>query len=204
MKPSGPFFLAEFFLLPLISILLTKGEYKVPATRENCLGGFVRRKYPDLKDDNFQAYNNLVSKLRARAKARGFDTNNLTQEQFDTINSDSLEPLEKGDKVTGAWEYSSMAAAMIRDGERYLKDNNDYWNKLIVNGAPSGDGDTIRNYLLIPSTIKMVARSMKWNNEYLKDASMLDQEYIDIMKKKLEDEFVKADVNNEPACPLII
>lgn len=175
----------------------------MPARKPNSINEYVRRKYPDLHDDNFQAYNCLVSKLRARAKARGFDTNNLTQEQFDTINSDSLEPLEKGDRVTGAWEYSSMAAAMIRDGERYLKDIDEYFLKILVNGAPTEGGDTIRNYLLIPSTIKMAARSMKWNNEYLKKASMLDQECIDIMKKKLEGEFVKADVYNIPTSPPI-
>lgn len=176
----------------------------MPALRENCLGGFVRRKYPDLKDDNFQAYNNLVSKLRSRAKARGFDTNNLTQAQFDEINSDSLEPLEKGEKVASKWEYSSMAKAMRGDGIRYLTDNNDYWNKLIVNGIPSEDGNTVWNYLQIPSTVKYLARGSKWVNSYLLNASMLGKEYVDIMKKKLEDESIKADCNIIEDCPLII
>lgn len=157
----------------------------MPATRENCLGGFVRRKYPDLKDDNFQAYNNLVSKLRARAKARGFDTNNLTQEQFDSINSDTLPELEKGERVHLSWENSSMATAMLEDGIRYLTDNDDYWNKLIVNGVPSEDGDTITNYLYVPSTVKMAARGLKWNNDYLLAASHLSPQHIDLVKDKL-------------------
>lgn len=176
----------------------------MPALRENCLGGFVRRKYPDLKDDNFQAYNNLVSKLRSRCKARGFDLNNLTQEQFDQVDSDNLTELEKGEKFHSKWENSSMAKAMVEDGVRYLTDNNDYWNRLIVNGAPSEDGDTIINYLYVPSTVKYLARSIKWGNDYLLKASRLDQGCIDIMKKKLEEESMKADVNNPPICTNII
>lgn len=176
----------------------------MPAERENCIGAFVRRKYPDLKYDNFEAYNNLVSKLRSRAKAHGFDPSNLTQVQFDEINSDSLEPLEKGERIVSKWENSSMAKAMIEDGKRYIKDIDEYFNKVIVNGTPSEDGDTIINYLYVPSTVKYLARSIKWVLIYLEKASMLDSESIEMLKKKLEEESTKADVNIIEDCPPIL
>lgn len=152
------------------------------ALRENCLGGFVRRKYPDLKDDNFQAYNNLISKLRSRAKARGFDLNNLTQEQFDTIDSDTLPELEKGEKAHLNWENSSMCRGMIEDAVRYLTDPDDYYNKLITNSV---DGDTL-DYLYVPSTLKLAARGLKWGNNYLLAASHFSPQQIDLVKDKLQ------------------
>ena len=169
----------------------------MPAKRENCVGEFVRRKYPDLVTDNFQAYNNLVSKLRSRAKARGFNPSDLTQEQFDTINSDTLPELEKGEKVHLDWEHSSMCKSMIEDGIRYLTDNDDYWDKLIVNSTPSEDGDNILNYLYVPSTVKMAARGLKYGNNFLLQASHLSPQYVDLVKDKLQEKAANYSITKE-------
>lgn len=173
----------------------------MPARKPNSVNEYVRRTYVGLDEENFQSYHNLVSKLRSRARARGFNPSDLTQEQFDIVNSDTLEPLEKGEKFSSKWENSSMAKAMVRDGEMYIKDILEYFNKTVVNGSPSEDGE---NYLLIPSTVKYLARSIKWGNNYLLKASMLDSECIDILKKKLEDESIKADCKLIEDCTTII
>lgn len=156
----------------------------MPARKPNSVNEYVRRTYVGLDEENFQSYHNLVSKLRGRAKARGFDPGNLTQEQFDIINNDNLPELEKGERVHLSWENSSMAKGMLTDGIRYLTDNEDYWNKLVMNGV---DGD-IRNYLYIPSTVKMAARGLKWGNDYLLSASHLSPQHIDLVKDKLKQE----------------
>lgn len=154
----------------------------MPARKENSISGFVRRAYPDLMEENFEQYHCMVSKLRARAKARGFNPSDLTQEQFDIINNDDLPELEKGERIHLSWENSSMAKGMLEDGIRYLTDNNDYWNKLVMNGV---DGD-ILNYLYVPSTVKMAARGLKWGNAYLLAASHLSSQHIDLVKDKLQ------------------
>lgn len=175
------------------------GEYNMPALRENCLGGFVRRKYPDLKDDNFQAYNNLVSKLRSRAKARDFDLNNLTQEQFNSLID--AKDLHRGEKVHMSWDSSSMCNSMVRDGELYIKNKTKYFHKVVVNGNMVEGTGTNFYYLCIPSTVKYLARSMKWGNAYLENASMLDSKSIELLKKQLVEESMNADVSNIPNCP---
>lgn len=154
----------------------------MPARKENSISGFVRRAYEGLMEENFEQYHNIVSKLRSRAKARGFDPSNLSQEQFDLINNDALPELEKGERIHLSWENSSMCKGMLEDAIRYLTDNNDYWNKIVMNGV---DGD-IRNYLYIPSTVKMAARGLKWGNNYLLTASHLSPQQIDLVKDKLQ------------------
>ena len=154
----------------------------MPARKPNSVNEYVRKTHPGLDLDKFETFHRIVSKLRSRAKARGFDPGNLTQEQFDIINNDNLPELEKGEKVHLAWENSSMAKGMLTDGVRYLTEPDDYYNKLITNSV---DGD-ILDYLYVPSTVKMAARGLKWGNNFLLAASHFSPQQIDLVKDKLQ------------------
>ena len=151
----------------------------MPAKIENCVGEFVRRKYPDLVIDNFQAYNNLVSKLRSRAKARGFNPSDLTQEQFDLINNDDLPELEKGEKFHLSWENSSMCKGMIEDAIEYLTPKT-------IKHYKVEDKEDLTEWMIVPSSIKLAARGLREDNNFLLQASHLNPVQIDLVKAKLQ------------------
>lgn len=151
----------------------------MPARKENSVSGFVRRAYPDLMEENFEQYHNIVSKLRSRAKARGFDPSNLTQEQFNFINSDNLPELEKGEKFHLDWEHSSMCKGLIEDAIEYLTPK-------IIKHYKVEDREDLTDWMVVPSTVKLAARGLKEENDFLLQASHLNPVQINLVKDKLQ------------------
>lgn len=151
----------------------------MPPRKENSVSGFVRRAYPDLMEYNFEQYNGMVSKLRSRAKARGFDPSNLSQEQFDLINNDDLPELEKGEKFHLSWENSSMCKGMIEEAMEYLTPKT-------IKHYKVEDKEDLTEWMLVPSSVKLAARSIKWGNDFLLQASHLNPVQIDLVKAKLQ------------------
>ncbi len=151
----------------------------MPSRRENSVSGFVRRAYPDLMEYNFDQYHNIVSKLRSRAKARGFDPSNLTQEQFNFINNDDLPELEKGEKFHLSWENSSMCKGMIEEAIEYLTPKQ-------VGNYIKEDKENLIDCIVVPSAVKLAARGLKEGNHFLLQASHLSPVQIDLVKNKLQ------------------
>jgi len=151
----------------------------MPPRRENSVSGFVRRAYPDLMEYNFDQYHNIVSKLRSRAKARGFDPSNLTQEQFDIINSDDLPELEKGEKFHLSWEDSSMCKGLIDDAVEYLTPK-------AIKHYKVEDSEDLTNWMIVPSFVKLAARGLKEGNDFLLQASHLNPVQIELVKDKIQ------------------
>lgn len=151
----------------------------MPPRKENSVSGFVRRAYPDLMESNFDQYNNIVSKLRSRARARGFDPSNLTQEQFDVINNDNLPELEKGEKFHLSWENSSMCKGLIEEALEYLTP------KQIMH-YKTEDKEDLTDWMIVPSAVKLAAKGLKEENDFLLQASHLNPVQIDLVKDKLQ------------------
>lgn len=152
----------------------------MPSRKENSVSGFVRRAYPDLMEENFDQYNGMVSKLRSRAKARGFNPSDLTQEQFDLINNDNLPELEKGEKFHLSWENSSMCKGLIEEATEYLN------RRLKDNNHVIEDGDLL-DWIIIPSSVKLAARGIKYNDPFLLQASYLPDDLISKIKVFITD-----------------
>ena len=151
----------------------------MPPRKKNSVSDFVRKTYPGLDLDNFETFHRIVSKLRSRAKARGFDPGNLTQEQFDFINSNDLPELEKGEKFHLSWEDSSMCKGMIEDAMEYLTPKVIKHNKV-------EDCEDLTNWMTVPSLVKLAAKGLKEENHFLLQASHLSPLQIDLVKDKLQ------------------
>ena len=151
----------------------------MPPRKENSVSGFVRRAFPDLMEENFDQYNGLVSKLRSRAKARGFDPSNLSQEQFDLINNDNLPELGKGEKFHLSWENSSMCKGMIEEALEYLTPKQ-------IKHYKVEDKEDLTEWMIVPSAVKLAARGIKNDNDFLLQASHLNPVQIDLVKDKLQ------------------
>lgn len=151
----------------------------MPPRKKNSVPDFVRKTYPGLDLDNFETFHRIVSKLRSRAKARGFDPSNLTQGQFDIINSDNLPELEKGEKFHLAWEDSSMCKGMIDDAIEYLTPK-------IIKHNKVEDKEDLADWMTVPSAVKLAARGLKEENDFLLQASHLNPVQLDLVKDKLQ------------------
>ena len=137
---------------------------------------YVRISFPDLMENDFDAYHRLVSKYRSRAKARGYNPSKLKQEEWSVIFSDNLPKLEPGEKVHTSW-ISTVGKGLIEEALEYLnsKPSND---KL-------GEDSNIQEWLIIPSSIKLAARGIKQHNNFMLQASYLPSNLIDKVKEDL-------------------
>ena len=138
---------------------------------------YVRISFPDLMENDFDAYHRLVSKYRSRAKARGYNPSNLKQEEWNVIFNDNLPKLEKGEKVHTSW-IETVGKGLIEEALEYL------------NSKPSNDKlDEDSNpweWLIVPGSVKMAAKGLKWGDDFLLQASYLPSCVIDKVKEKLE------------------
>ena len=136
---------------------------------------YVRISFPDLMENDFDAYHRLVSKYRSRAKARGYNPSNLKQEEWNIIINDNLPPLEKGQKVHTGW-WDTVGKGLIEEAATYLdrKPNNHL----------DEDSD-IWGWLVIPSSVKLASRGLKEHNDFLLQASYLPSNLIDRVKEDL-------------------
>ena len=139
---------------------------------------YVRITFPDLMENDFDAYHRLVSKYRSRAKARGFDPSNLKQEEWDIIINDNLEKLEKGQKVHTSW-VDTVGKGLIEDAREYLERK--------PNSHVIDNDDTVNQWLTIPSSIKLAARGLKQGNDYMLQSSLLPPELIERVKEQMDD-----------------
>lgn len=151
----------------------------MPPRKKNSVPDFVRKTYPGLDLDNFETFHRIVSKLRSRAKARGFDPGNLTQEQFNFINSNDLPELEKGEKFHLSWEDSSMCKGMIEEAIEYLTPKQ-------IGNYIKEDKENLIDCMVVPSAVKLAARGLKEGNHFLLQASHLSPVQIDLVKNKLQ------------------
>lgn len=165
--------------MPLIYYIENKEVYNMPARKPNSVNEYVRRAYVGLDEENFEQYHNIVSKLRGRAKARGFDPGNLTQEQFDIINNDNLPELERGEKFHLSWENSSMGKGLIEDAIEYLTPKQ-------IKHYKVEDSEDLTNWMIVPSAVKLAARGLKEENDFLLQASHLNPNQINLVKDKMQ------------------
>lgn len=136
---------------------------------------YVRISFPDLMENDFDAYHRLVSKYRSRAKARGYNPSNLKQEEWNVIFNDNLPKLEPGEKVHTSW-VDTVGKGLIEDAREYLnRKSNDKLD----------EDSNVWEWLIIPSSIKLAARGLKQHNDFMLQASYLPSNLIDEVKEDL-------------------
>ena len=154
-------------------------------TGPNSVQNRLRKMMPDLVVEDFESWHRLSMKYKHRAQARGYDSTNLTDEEWEIVTSDNIEPLAKGERVHTSWN-ETVGKGLIEEALEYL---NRKPNTHILDNE-----DTVNQWLTVPSLVKLAARGLKQNNDYLLQASMLPSEAINQIKEKIDNCRSRGDV----------
>lgn len=147
-------------------------------TGENSVQNRIRKLYPGLDQEDLSDFHRLTMKYKHRARARGFDYTNLTDEEWEIVTDDNLQKLEKGERIRPSWT-ETVGKGLIEDAREYLERK--------PNSHVIDNDDTITNWLVIPSSVKLAARGMKQHNDFMLQVSLLPPELIEKVKAQLEE-----------------